>query len=52
MFGRFLSGVATSLLFSSFESWMVSEHRGRGFDENLLSDTFGKVCTLHIDMKP
>lgn len=27
MFGRFLGGLSTSLLFSAFESWMVSEHR-------------------------
>jgi hypothetical protein len=25
--GRVLSGIATSLLFSSFESWMVTEHK-------------------------
>ena len=27
MFGRVLGGLSTSLLFSAFESWMVSEHR-------------------------
>lgn len=40
MFGRFLSGVSTSLLFSVFESWMVCEHGKRGFDENLMGRTF------------
>jgi hypothetical protein len=25
--GRVLGGMSTSLLFSAFESWMVSEHR-------------------------
>ncbi len=24
--GRFLSGIATSILYSAFESWMVSQH--------------------------
>nr|GEW62964.1 molybdate-anion transporter-like [Tanacetum cinerariifolium] len=26
MIGRILGGIATSLLFSSFESWLVAEH--------------------------
>ena len=26
MLGRFFGGIATSLLFSAFESWLVSEH--------------------------
>ena len=38
--GRILGGLSTSLLFSAFESWMVSEHRKNGFDEELLSSTF------------
>lgn len=40
MFGRFLSGISTSLLFSVFESWMVCEHFKKGFDSSSLSDTF------------
>jgi MFS family permease len=40
MLGRILGGMSTSLLFSAFESWMVSEHRRRGFPEHLLSSTF------------
>jgi hypothetical protein len=40
MLGRILGGMSTSLLFSAFESWMVSEHRRRGFPERLLSSTF------------
>ena len=40
LFGRLLGGLSTSLLFSSFESWMVSEHRKRGFHEDLLASTF------------
>mmetsp|Transcript_14162 Transcript_14162/g.21512 ORF Transcript_14162/g.21512 Transcript_14162/m.21512 type:complete len:465 (+) Transcript_14162:137-1531(+) len=40
MVGRFLGGVATSLLFSVFEAWMVSEHNRKGFDGALIGDTF------------
>ncbi|KAI8995120.1 hypothetical protein BC832DRAFT_562197 [Gaertneriomyces semiglobifer] len=40
LFGRLLGGIATSLLFSVFEAWMVSEHHSRGFKESLVSDTF------------
>ncbi|KAG7389391.1 hypothetical protein PHYPSEUDO_010519 [Phytophthora pseudosyringae] len=38
--GRVLGGISTSLLFSAFESWMVTEHRKRGFEEGLLGKTF------------
>ncbi len=31
MLGRVLGGIATSLLFSAFESWLVAEHFKRGF---------------------
>jgi predicted MFS family arabinose efflux permease len=40
MIGRFLSGIATSLLFSVFESWMICEHNKQGFDSALLNETF------------
>lgn len=43
LFGRVLSGIATSLLTTSFESWMVSEHQSRGFSAALLTNTFSKV---------
>jgi MFS family permease len=45
MVGRFLSGIATSLLFSAFEAWMVSEHHNRGFAASLLEETFA-MATL------
>ena len=32
MFGRVLGGIATSLLFSVFDSWLVAEHASRGFE--------------------
>jgi len=38
--GRILAGIATSLLFSVPEAWMVCEHNKQAFPENLLSDTF------------
>ena len=40
LLGRLLGGVATSILFSAFETWMIHEHRGRGFADDLLSTTF------------
>lgn len=30
LLGRVLGGISTSLLFSAFESWMVSQHRKQG----------------------
>jgi hypothetical protein len=38
--GRVLGGISTSLLFSAFESWMVSEHRKKCIPEELLVETF------------
>ena len=32
MLGRVLGGIATSLLFSVFDSWLVAEHAARGFE--------------------
>lgn len=43
MLGRVLGGIATSLLFSAFESWLVGEHFKRGFDQQWLSLTFSKA---------
>ena len=39
LLGRFLGGVSTSILFVSFESWMVTEHRKRGFPDHWMSQT-------------
>lgn len=33
---RMIGGITTNLLFSVFESWLVSEHRSRGFEEEKL----------------
>ncbi|XP_072958505.1 uncharacterized protein [Typha angustifolia] len=46
MVGRILGGIATSLLFSAFESWLVAEHNKRGFDAQWLSLTFSKAIFL------
>jgi MFS family permease len=40
MAGRVLGGIATSILFSAFESWMVSEHKKAAYPEEWLSHTF------------
>ncbi|TMW60742.1 hypothetical protein Poli38472_000784 [Pythium oligandrum] len=40
LLGRVLGGVSTSLLFSAFESWLVTEHRAKGFHDDLLAKTF------------
>ncbi|PWZ18735.1 Coatomer subunit beta'-1 [Zea mays] len=46
MIGRILGGIATSLLFSAFESWFVAEHNKRGFDLQWLTITFSKAIFL------
>ncbi|GLJ13442.1 hypothetical protein SUGI_0212370 [Cryptomeria japonica] len=46
MLGHILGGIATSLLFSSFESWLVAEHFNRGFDPQWLSLRFSKATFL------
>lgn len=38
--GRLLGGISTSILFSAFESWMVSEHQNLSFPGEWLSETF------------
>lgn len=40
-FGRVCGGISTSLLFSVFDSWLVSESQRRGFDGEALGNTFG-----------
>ncbi|KAG8073140.1 hypothetical protein GUJ93_ZPchr0006g41857 [Zizania palustris] len=46
MVGRVLGGIATSLLFSAFESWLVAEHNKRSFDPQWLSITFSKAIFI------
>lgn len=40
LIGRVLSGIATSILFSAFESWMVAEHFKNEFNDEWLGHTF------------
>merc|ERR1740138_1617035 len=40
MVGRILGGISTSLLFSVFDSWLVSESQREGFDGEQLGNTF------------
>ena len=47
MLGRVLGGIATSILFSAFEAWMVTEHKGQGFPDEWLDQTFTKMSTLN-----
>mmetsp|Transcript_28292 Transcript_28292/g.92351 ORF Transcript_28292/g.92351 Transcript_28292/m.92351 type:complete len:460 (-) Transcript_28292:180-1559(-) len=46
MLGRFFGGIATSLLFSAFESWLVCEHFKRGYEERWLGITFSKAVFM------
>lgn len=41
--GRILGGIATSILFSAFESWMVYEHFAHRFSPTWLRETFAKA---------
>ena len=52
LLGRILGGVSTNLLFSSFESWMTTEHRKKQFPEEWLSRTYSQVsyCIYYIYM--
>merc|ERR1712070_499827 len=43
--GRVIGGLTTALLFTSFESWMVTAHRESGFQEEWLKETFA-VCSI------
>lgn len=43
LLGRIFGGIAYSILFSAFESWMVFEHTQRSFDHRWLSATFAKA---------
>lgn len=44
--GRIFCGVATSLLYSAFESWLVAEHFKRGYEGNWLGGTFSKAVFI------
>ncbi|GMR48918.1 hypothetical protein PMAYCL1PPCAC_19113 [Pristionchus mayeri] len=44
MVGRLLGGIATSILFSAFESWLVYEHNKRGFSDDKLGVVFSNAA--------
>ena len=45
LFGRLTGGIATSILFSSFESWLVGEHNKHFYPAEWLNQTFS-LATL------
>lgn len=47
--GRMLGGIATTLMYSVFESWMVTEYHHRRLDQSslTLSSMFGLMTTLN-----
>jgi len=47
LFGRVLSGISTSLLFSCFEAWLINEHNSKGFASSLLSNTLTWAAFLN-----
>ena len=44
--GRVFCGIATSLLYSAFESWLVAEHFKRGFNPDWLGGIFSQAVFL------
>eukprot|EP00891_Asterochloris_glomerata_P001066 jgi/Astpho2/1066/e_gw1.00017.7.1_t len=46
LMGRIFCGVATSLLYSAFESWLVAEHFKRGYEGSWLGATFSKAVLV------
>ena len=48
LIGRCLGGLSTTLLFSVFETWMITEYHNRGLDNAGLdlSSIFGNMTTL------
>jgi MFS family permease len=48
-FGRMLGGMSSTLLYSVFESWMVTEYHRQHLDEagGSLNDIFGVMTTLN-----
>jgi MFS family permease len=47
LLGRVLGGIATSLLFSVFESWLVGEHGRLGLDDASLGETLSAAVLLN-----
>ena len=45
--GRILGGISTSILFSAFESWLVSSANNQGVDQGELSSIFGRATLVN-----
>ena len=43
MFGRLMGGISTSILYSAFETWMVTEHKALSFQEDWMGHTFSQM---------
>jgi len=43
LLGRLLGGMATSILYSGFESWLIYQHHQKGFSEDWLAITFSRA---------
>lgn len=41
--GRLLAGMATSILFSAFESWLINEHKRRNYESETLGIIFANA---------
>jgi hypothetical protein len=53
MFGRLMGGIATSILFSAFESWLVCEHSKVDIDIYLITTSISDIYFLpHIPIHP
>jgi MFS family permease len=47
LLGRLTGGVATSILFSCFESWLIAEHNKKGFPAEMLEQTLSASTLLN-----
>ncbi|KAI5118539.1 hypothetical protein M0805_008480 [Coniferiporia weirii] len=45
--GRVLGGISTSILFSAFESWLISSATSQGIDQAELSTIFGRATLVN-----
>ena len=46
-FGRVLGGVSTSILYSAFESWLVSSSNHLGLSQSALSNILGRATLIN-----
>lgn len=47
LFGRVLGGISTSILFSAFESWLISSSTSMGLPQSDLSTIMGRATLLN-----